>query len=81
MWDFVKFIITILFVISFILVKVTPKDSKIYSGIKNFFKVSALLFGTLIEVCILIFIIDIIFSIFINSILEVIREFLLGFGF
>lgn len=81
MWDFVKFIITILFVISFVLVKATPKDSKIYSGIKNFFKVSALLFGTLIEVCILIFIIDIIFSIFINSILEVIREFLLGFGF
>ena len=81
MWYFLKFIIPALFVISFILLKIVPEDNKIYSGIKKFFKFSALLFRTFISMYIFIFIIDIIFSIFINSIWEGIREFLLGFGF
>ena len=81
MWDFLKFIIPTLFVISFILLKTIPTDNKIYSRIKNFFKFSALLFRIFISMYIFIFIIDIVFSIFINSILEGVREFLLGFGF
>ncbi|MCM1472904.1 MAG: hypothetical protein NC040_02520, partial [Muribaculaceae bacterium] len=80
MWDFLKFIIPTLFVISFILLKTIPKDNEIYSGIKKFFKFSVLLFRIFISMYIFIFIIDIVFSIFISSILEGVREFLLGFG-
>lgn len=68
MWNFLKFIIPALFVISFILLKTIPKDNKIYSGIKNFFKLSALLFRIFISICIFIFITDIIISIMFESI-------------
>lgn len=81
MLDFLKFIIPILFIISLISLQITPQDNKTYSRIKVFFNVLAALFIILISVYILKLIIDIIFSICINSILEVIYEFLLGFGF
>lgn len=71
MWDFFKFIIPILFVISFILLKTIPKDNKIYSGIKNFFKFSALLFRIYIS----IFIIDILVSIMLESIKDFFKSF------
>lgn len=71
MWDFLKFIIPALFVISFILVKTIPKDNKIYSGIKNFFKFSAVLFRIYIS----IFIIDIIVSIMFESIKDFFKSF------
>lgn len=71
MWDFFKFIIPVLFVISFILLKTIPKDNKIYSGIKNFFKFSALLFRIYIS----IFIIDILVSIMLESIKDFFKSF------
>ena len=76
-----KFIIPALFVISFILLKTVPEDHKIYSGVKNFYKFSALLLRTFVSFYIINFIADIVFSIFICSLLDGIREFLLGFGF
>ena len=81
MWKILKFIIPAIFVISFILVKTVPEEHKIYSGVKNFYKFSALLFRTFISFYIIIFIADIVLSIFIGSVLDGIREFLLGFGF
>lgn len=71
MWDFFKFIIPVLFVISFILLKTIPKDNKIYSGIKNFFKFLALLFRIYIS----IFIIDILVSIMLESIKDFFKSF------
>lgn len=63
MWNFLKFIIPALFVISFILLKTVPENNKIYSVIKNFFKFSALLFRIFISICVFIFVADIIISV------------------
>lgn len=81
MLDFLKFIIPILFIISLISLKVAPQENKTYSRIKFFFNVLAGIFIMLISIYTLKLIIDIIFSICINSILEVLHDFLLGFGF
>lgn len=68
MWNFLKFIIPALFVISFILLKTIPENNKIYSGIKNLFKFSTLLFRIFISICIFIFIADIVVSIMFESV-------------
>lgn len=68
MWNFLKFIIPALFVISFILLKTVPENNKIYSVIKNFFKFSALLFRIFISICVFIFVADIIISVVFESI-------------
>lgn len=81
MLDFLKFIIPILFIISLISLKISPQENKTYSRIKVFFNILALIFIILISIYMLKLIIEIVFSICINSILEVIYGFLLGFGF
>lgn len=75
MLNFLKFIIPTLFVISFILLKTIPKDNKIYSGIRNFFKFSALLFRIFISIYIGYFIIDILVSIMFESIKDFFKSF------
>lgn len=75
MLNFLKFIIPALFVISFILLKTIPKDNKIYSGIKIFFKFSGLLFRIFISIYIFIFIIDIFVSIMSESIRDFFKSF------
>ena len=81
MLDFVKAVVPILFIISLISLKTDTPENKIYAGIKKFFNVLAIIFIILIEIYILITIVDVIFSIFFGSILDGLREFLLGFGF
>lgn len=81
MWSFFVLFIIILFVISHILIEIKSKNNKIYSGIKIFFKILALIFKIFISIYILITIIDAVFSIFVGSIFEVFFDFLRGFGF
>lgn len=64
MWIFLQWIITIFFIVSLILLKTTPEDSEKYNKIRSIFIISALLFGILVGV----FIIDILFSIWVESI-------------
>lgn len=75
MWNFLKFIILVLFVISFILLKTIPKDNKIYSKIKIFFYISAELFKILIMIHVMFFIMDIIGYMFFESIKEFFKSF------
>lgn len=72
MWIFLQWIITIFFIVSLILLKTTPEDSEKYQKRKTVFIISALLFGILVGV----FIIDILFSIWIESI----NDFFAGFS-
>lgn len=81
MWDFLTLIVITFFIISLILMKTAPKGSEIYSGTKKFFMTLVALFGILVSVYISVFIINVILDILLQQIIEVIRQFLLGFGF
>lgn len=72
MWIFLQWIITIFFIVSLILLKTTPEDSKEYNKIRSIFIISAMLFGILVGV----FILDILFSIWVESI----NDFFAGFS-
>ncbi len=81
MRDFFKMIVITFFIISLILLKKSPKDSEIYSGKKTIFTILVVLFGIPASICIFNFVIDVILAILFQPIIEVIHQFLLGFGF
>lgn len=75
MWDFLQWIIITFFIVSLILTKVTSDYSEEYNIIRRVFIISAVIFGILVTLYTVCFIMDILIARMFESIIEVFYNF------